>query len=155
MNANDRQHLEDQLLLRSTGELPPADSNDLDPEAAAFAKFIEQDLPTAARAPIDFASIAIAAAHESPAPRDFAAQAIATAMPKRKPITRLWTMAAAAAVLIMGALTLQLTHHPDTQVATVTARTTVAISERLTDLEAELTTARSRYTHSRYATSTL
>ena len=158
MNDEQRQHLEDQLLLRTTSELSPEQITaldgalDEDTEAAAFTNFLERDLTLATRAPRDFAAEAIAATHDVHAPRDFAAQAIANAMPKRKTTPRLQTMAAAAAVLILFALTVQLTRQHNPIVAVANApRITVALSERLVDLEAEITTARSRLSHSRYA----
>jgi hypothetical protein len=143
------------LTSPSTGDTP-----------AAFAHFVERELPLAAKAPRDFAAEAIAKA-----PRDFAAEAISAVaaqepasnvvpFPLRKYAT---VVAAAAAVLVLAVNVLQnRPHKPDKPDEAQTAyappiaptRTTAKISSRLDALEAELTEARSRVGRGRYVHST-
>ncbi len=163
--------LELQVLLHSTGELPASDAEALEaqlaahPELAAFAKFIADDLPTAARAPRDFAAAAI-----FQAPRDFAAEAIAAAAAERPAgkvlrLRRPWLYAAAGAAAAVVALLvyreaadkpgtpLVLSDPPLAQPAP--ARLTAQITTRLAAVEAELTEARSRISRGRYHSTSL
>lgn len=137
------EHLENQLLLRASGELPPEEAAALeetlarDPDAAAFARFIEE-LPAAARAP-----------------RDFAAEAIRAALPERKVIAfpRLWKLSAAAAAVIAAAtLAVHFSNRPapPPPIAESTPRTTTEISARLDAIESEIADARSRFARGRH-----
>ena len=145
---NERNRIEAQLLLRSSGELPPEESAALeaalacDPAAAAFARFVEETLPAATAAPRDFAALAIAAA---PAAR-------AAVFP------RLWKFTAAAAAMILATTAALhfLPQEPDgsgpapPQVAAVLPRTTHHLSARLDTIEDELAATRRRFERSRY-----
>ena len=136
------EHLENQLLLRASGELPPEEAAALeeilarDPEAAAFARFIGE-LPAAARAP-----------------RDFAAEAIRAALPERKIIAfpRLWKISAAAAVIATATLAVHFSNRPATPppIADSARRTTTEISARLDAIESEIADARSRFARGRH-----
>lgn len=148
MNPSERDHLEEQLLLRTTGELPPGELAALnrtlasDPEAAAFARFIEIELPAAARAP-----------------RDFAAAAIAAAAPARNVIAfpKLWKFAAIAAAVVAGMFVSPHFFPPDPVLPVATAttlRTTEEISARADDIEAEIATTHLTYSRGRYSRQT-
>lgn len=169
-SPNPREELERKILLRSTNELPQEEAPALDAllandaAAASFAAFLENKLLLAAKAPRDFAALAI-----EKAPRDFAAEAISAAAvepPARKvvpfPLRKYAAVAAAAAAAIVLALNIwNWTHRSDltdpTYVKATTpapARTTLSISSRLDKMEAELTQARARMGRGRYAHST-
>lgn len=160
---NARDVAETDALLRSTGELPLKKSAVLnaalarDAEAAAFAEFVERELPLAAKAPRDFAAAAIHAAES--APRDFAKIAIEAVLPEQRRLLvfpRVVKMlAAAAAVLVAGFLIHSQwpSSDPTPQVATVPQRTpreTEKLSTDLATLEAELAQSTARLAHSRY-----
>ena len=142
MNDAEREHLENQLLLRASGELPPGEAAALeeilarDPGAAAFARIVAE-LPAAARAP-----------------RDFAAAAIRSAVPERKIIAfpRLWKLAAAAAVLVAATLAVHFSNRPPTPqpIAESARRTTTELSARLDSIESEIADARSRLGRGRH-----
>lgn len=148
MNDAEREQLETQVLLRASGELSPAASAALeralaaDPAAAEFARFIEGELPSAARAP-----------------RDFAAAAIAATRPERNVIAfpRLWKFAAAAAALVLGSLlTLHFVNRPAvpeqaSNLPSPVPRATRKISGRAAALESELADARLRLARGRYS----
>jgi hypothetical protein len=144
MNDTDRETLEKQILLRSTGELPQVDHATLnaaleaDPEAAAFARFVAGTLPARA-------------------PRDFAAVAIDQAMPERSaiPFPRAWKIAAAAAAVAMASLvatrfSTQETARERFVTTPATTRVTADISARMDALDSELSTARQRLSQGRY-----
>lgn len=161
MNSTEREHLEKQVLLRGSGELSPAELATLEPllacdaESSALARFIETQLPFAARAPRDFAAEAIASQHHGlsivHASRDFAAEAIAAGMPERKRMAmpRHWALAAAAAVLVLTAITIHFLREPDS-IQGATPRITVAITERLDELEFEISAPSSRMSRGRH-----
>jgi hypothetical protein len=165
-STNPNEDIEQQILLRSSQELPSSEAARLDSllagdtEAGAFAKFIHETLPAATKAPRDFAAEAI---YATMAPRDFAAVAIATAAPSASvllfPHFRK-VAAAAAAVILVGMFIAQQSHHTlsDTIIAgdpsPPTSRLTAQISNRLDALESDLTQSRSRLTNGRYHRST-
>ena len=137
--------IENKILLRSTGELPPEEIAALeqvlanDPEAAEFARFIAGRLPARA-------------------PRDFAAEAIRDALPERNVVVfpRLWKLTAAAAAVVVASLVAVRFLTPDTQqtpvvVALNPARVTTEISAHLDALETELTASRQRLARGRYS----
>ncbi len=143
MNDTEREYIENQILLRSTGELPHEENSALDAvlardaEAADFAHFVAERLPASA-------------------PRDFAATAIRDAVPERKVIAfpLRWKLAAAAAVAI-GAFVATRSFTPDTTTPPIAdtrppVRVMADISTRMDALESELTTARQRLAHGRY-----
>ena len=135
--------IENQILLRSTGELTPEEIATLeqvlasDPEAAAFARFVAEKLPARA-------------------PRDFAAAAICDASPERRVLAfpPLWKLAAAAAAIVLASFVAVRILKPDAPPpiagAQSSARETEKISARLDTLESELTTAREHLARGRY-----
>lgn len=144
MNDAEREKTEKQILLRSTGELPPEEQAALDAalgndaEAAEFAEFVAGSLPARA-------------------PRDFAAAAIREAVPERKVIAfpLRWKMAAAAAAVAVASLVaVRLSAPEPTQQQIVTAvppaRVTAGISARVDALDAELASTRQRLSRGRY-----
>lgn len=139
--------IQNQILLRSSGELSPEEqekvSNTLanDTEADAFARFLTHDLPAAANAPRDFAAIAIA---QLPA-RNGAFQRI---LP--------WAVAAVAVALGTliwlpnGKKAPQTIVNYETVTPPASQRVTSSISTRLSLLEADLAASRTRLSKSRY-----
>ena len=140
MNEN----IENKILLRSTGELPPDEIAALDAvlasdaEAAEFACFVAEKLPARA-------------------PRDFAAAAIHEALPERNVIAfpRIWKLTAAAAAVVAAALGARY-FTPDAPPAPLAvtqpaARVTVDISTHLDALEADIATSRQRLARGRYS----
>lgn len=143
MNDADRENLENKILLRSTGELTPAENAALekvlasDSEAAEFARFIAAKLPARA-------------------PRDFAAAAIRAASPERNVLAfpPLWKLTAAAAAIVIASFVAVRVLTPDATPpiagAQTSARETAKISARMDTLESELATAREHLARGRY-----
>ncbi len=143
MNDIERENIENQILLRSTGELSPGENTALEKSladnaaAAAFARFVAEKLPASA-------------------PRDFAAAAIRDTSPVGHVIAfpRLWKLAVAAAVVVASLVAVRV-FTPDTPPLPVAAahhhaRVTADISARMDALESELAAARQRLAHGRY-----
>lgn len=143
MNHTEREHIESQILLRSTGELTPEDAAALDAvlagdaEAAAFAQFVAESLPVLA-------------------PRDFAAAAIREAGPERKVIAfpLHWKLASAAAAVVSALAVVRFfppggTPAPIAHTAPA-ERVTASISARASALESELTAVRQQLALGRY-----
>lgn len=167
-----RAALEQRVLLRASGELPAAElaalDGDLgcDAEAAEFARFLEEELPLAAKAPRDFAAAAISETLR--APRDFAAEAIAAAAADTAPHNVLvmprmlkWSAAAAAvaAVIVLGFIVARQEPAPERSmpgpaIAATDSRVTQQLSARLSALEDEISTTRSSLARGRYQRST-
>ena len=142
------EELETQILLRSTGELSPEACAQLqqalasDAEAAAFAHFIDAQLPAAARSPQDFASIAIHRASQA-----FAGKAMQARAPwKHRRSAGIAGIAAVAACLAIVAGLHFMPSIPHEPLAIVPQdRVTVAITKQLDRIESELApTANSR-----------
>jgi hypothetical protein len=158
MNTDD---IEKRLLLRSTGELPLTDAPPSD-AAAGFARFVEKELPLAAKAPRDYAAEAIRAAAHEGAPRDFAAEAIAAESRKVVAFPRVSRFAAAAAVVAVGVYLVDWTDRSDrsdrTSLATpalaAAPRVTEQLSTRLASLGDDITAARTRISRGRFNRST-
>jgi hypothetical protein len=143
---------EEIILLQSTGEFPLNPNDSIAPDTSEFQHFLTQELPLAARAPRDFAAVAIEKMETTRAPRDFAAEAIATVMPVQKYPSYFWPLAAAAAIALFSVITLRIA--PKNDLPTSSPRITAAISQRLDSLESELTTTRSRLSRGRFTNST-
>lgn len=145
MNSTECEHIEKQILLRSTGELTLEQNAELDAvlthdaEAAEFARFVAESLPVRA-------------------PRDFAAAAIREAEPERKVIAfpLRWKLASAAAAAVVAALALVRffppggTPTPPIAHTAPAERVTASISARAVALESELTAIRQQLAHGRY-----
>ena len=146
MNNTEREHIEEHILLRFTGELTPEQSVALDAvlardaEAAAFARFVAESLPVRA-------------------PRDFAAAAIREAQPERKAISfplrwKLASAAAAAAVVAAFAVVRFFPSGgppvPPIALKVTSERVTADISARASALESELTAVRQQLALGRY-----
>lgn len=141
MNPDQRQQLEEHILRRNSGELSPDENAALettlrdDPEAAEFARFIDCELPAAARAP-----------------RDFAAAAIDAAKPERNVIAfpRIWKLTAIAAAIVAGIFLVSQQIAPPPPVND-TQRATERFSARATNIEDELAATRLAYSRGRYS----
>ncbi len=168
-----RDDIELQILLHSTQELSPQEANMLagclekDAGAAAFFQFLHETLPAVAKAPRDFAAMAI---DYAVAPRDFAEEAISLAMQSDKtskvvqfPHMRKYAvLAAAAAVVVFLVMPTILNRRPQqtTEATTVavtepSSRITSHLSARLDALESELlepSLRQSRVRHQRFTT---
>ena len=144
MNDADRETLENQILLRSTGELPPEENAALervlahDAEAAEFARFVAEKLPARA-------------------PRDFAAAAIRDAAPERNVIAfpRLWKLATAAAAVAVVSLVAVRFFAPDPPPISLASaphpqRVTAEISARLDAIESDITASRQQLARGRH-----
>ena len=135
--------IENQILLRSTGELPADEIAALekvlasDAEAADFARFVAEKLP--ARAPRDFAAAAI---------RAVSLERNVLAFPP------LWKLAVAAAVLIFASFAAIRVFTPDAPppiaASQNSARETAQISTRMDTLESDITAAREHLARGRY-----
>ena len=144
MNPTDRQQLEEQILLRHSGELAADEKAALektlrdDPEAADFARFIDGELPAAARAP-----------------RDFAAAAIDAAQPARNVVAfpRIWKLTAIAAAIVAGIFLASQQIAPPPPVND-TQRATEQFSARADTIEDELAATRLAYSRGRYSRKT-
>ena len=161
MNDTERENLENKILLRSTGELPPEEIAALervlasDAEAAAFARFVAAKLPV--RAPRDFAAAAIHAelsrrkAIAFPQIREFVA-AIRRALLVQN-VSGVWKLAGAAAAVVVAVLAVR-SFIPDKLPSVANAqnpqRATVAISAHTDTLESEIADARQRITRGRF-----
>jgi hypothetical protein len=165
MNDTERENLENKILLRSTGELPPAEVADLervlasDAEAAAFARFVAAKLP--ARAPRDFAAAAIHAALPERKTIGFSqiAELVSSAFRRMLPMqtgsgfSGVWKFAAATAVVVVAAVTVWI--FTPAKLPTVAnlqnpLRATVQISVHTDALESEIADARQRIARGRF-----
>lgn len=165
--SSSREWLEQRVLLRAAGELPAADSATLDAalthddEAAGFARFVENELPLATKAPRDFTAAAIDSTEL--APRDFAAAAIAAIASESVPrnvltISRIWKCSAAAAAVAMLAFIVArqwpVNTTPSPIIVAVEPRVTGQLTARLSALDDEISAARASLARSRYQRST-
>ena len=165
--TSSRESLERPALLRASGELSAADSSALDAaltrddEAAEFARFVENELPLATKAPHDFSAAAIDDAER--APRDFAAAAIAAIVSEAAPrhlltISRIWKCSAAAAAVAMLAFIVArqwpVNTAPSPVIVAVESRMTGQLTARLSALDDEISSARASLARSRYQRST-
>ena len=164
-----RESLEQRVLLRASGELSAAECGALDSglvhddEAAAFARFVEIELPLAAKAPRDFAASAIDGAER--APRDFAAVAIAATASETAPrnvlaMPQFWKWSAVAAAV--AALTFIVARQwpaanrraPAPVIAAAEPRITQQLTARISALDDEISAARTSLARGRYQRST-
>ena len=147
MKSSEREQIENQILLRSTGDLSPEECEALervietDPEAAEFARFVDEALPVGAAAPRDFAAEAIA---EVPAPTGW-----------WRPLIPIAAILIVLAIAIPHMLPSGKTFPAGVPFANRTAprpeRVTEDISQRIDRIESELSIARASVARGRYS----
>lgn len=156
MTRSEQEHWENEILLRSSGELSEERVRALeealtrDPELAELARFVEGDLAGASKAPRDFAGEAIASV---------ASGGEAEERRGTSPIHSRWWLRVAAVLVLGGVLVLLMRREEvpnpglSKSVPLQKQRRTVGISERAVKLERELYQAREVFKQGRYGRS--